>query len=316
MKNKYDRIPLPFGNSYAIADPLIIKFLDDMDINIVSILQDEDIHKEFLKEYKSWIARTDNNIMRGLEKYPYACFSNGTTEAFEKFYGKHSKRRFRFYKGEFVYHRLNCRNNGYDWEYIEDAPLDDNDVVIISLPFSDTGNRHTSMDVILDQCDELSIPVLLDCAYFGICGNIDFDLDRKCVTDVTFSLSKSLYCAPARIGMRLTKVDDDDPLFVTNKMGYVNRVSAYIGLQLINNFSADYIYQNYRSRQELYCEILDVEPSNCVLFGIGDHRWNEYNRDRETNRLSLYKYLSDDYADHVRKIANKKRETSENENTG
>lgn len=306
---------MPFRDSFAIADPSIVKFLNDIDINVTSIIQDENTHLEFLKKYKSWISETKNNVILGLENYPHACFTNGTTEAFEKFYAKHSKRRFRFFKGEFVYHRLNCRNNGSDWEYLDNAPLNGNDVVIISLPFSDTGNRHVSMDTILDQCDELKIPVLLDCAYFGICGNIEFNLNRKCITDITFSLSKSLYCAHARIGMRLTKIDDDDPLFVTNKMGYVNKISAYIGLQLINEFSADFIYNTYRSRQEQYCKILEVEPSNCVLFGIGGHRWNEYNRDRETNRLCLHKYLSSDHTDDIREIANKKRKLLKNANT-
>ena len=153
--------------------------------------------------------------------------------------------------------------------------------------------------------------MLLDCAYLGVCSGIDFNLDRECITDVTFSLSKTLYCAHARIGMRLTKEDDDDPLFVTNKAGYINRVSAYIGLQLLNSFSPDYIYDNYRAKQERCCEILDVEPSNCILFGIGDSRWNEYNRDRETNRLSLHKYLSNDnLEDEIKAIADEKRQNT------
>lgn len=308
MKNKYDKKHLPFGNAFAIADPDVVKFLENLEINIVKINQDDNILKNFLDRYVSWISETNNNIVSGLERYPHACFANGTTEAFEKFYAKHHKRRFRFFKGEYVYHRLNCRNNGYDWEYLDNAPLSGNDVVIMSLPFSDTGNSHISMDVVLDQCDELKIPVLLDCAYLGVCANIDFNLNRDCITDVTFSLSKALYCAHNRIGMRLTKEDDDDPLFVTNKAGYVNRLAAYIGLQLLNNFSPDYVYNKYRAKQEVCCEILGVKTSNCVLFGIGGSEWNEYNRDRETNRLGLHKYLSQDHTDELVKIADEKRQ--------
>ena len=311
MKNKYDKKHLPFGNAFAIADPLITTFLSNLNIDVTKVTQDQDVLKNFLDRYITWISETKNNNVTGLEKYPYACFANGTTEAFEKFYAKHHKRRFRFYKGEYVYHRLNCRNNGYDWEWLDDAPLDGNDVLMISLPFSDTGNTPKDLDLLLDQCDKLKIPVLLDCAYLGVCSGIDFNLDRECITDVTFSLSKTLYCAHARIGMRLTKEDDDDPLFVTNKAGYINRVSAYIGLQLLNSFSPDYIYDNYRAKQERCCEILDVEPSNCILFGIGDSRWNEYNRDRETNRLSLHKYLSNDnLEDEIKAIADEKRQNT------
>ncbi len=188
--------------------------------------------------------------------------------------------------------------------------VDRNDVVMISLPFSDTGNTPKDLELILDRCDKLKIPVLIDCAYLGVCSDIDFNFDRECITDITFSLSKSLYCAHARIGMRLTKEDDDDPLFVTNKAGYINKIAAHIGLQLINSFSPDYIYDTYRARQEEYCKILGVEPSNCVLFGIGDNRWVEYNRDRETNRLSIHKYLASNLTNEITEIANENRQNN------
>jgi len=310
MKNKYDKKHMAFGNAFAIADPLVVAVIDMLNINVNNILKDDNVLKQFLERYVLWISETNNNRVLGLENYPHACFANGTTEAFEKFYAKHHKRRFRFYKGEYVYHRLNCRNNGYDWEWLDDIPLDRNDVVMISLPFSDTGNTPKDLELILDRCDKLKIPVLIDCAYFGVCSDIDFNFDRECITDITFSLSKSLYCAHARIGMRLTKEDDDDPLFVTNKAGYINKIAAHIGLQLINSFSPDYIYDTYRARQEEYCKILGVEPSNCVLFGIGDNRWVEYNRDRETNRLSLHKYLASNLTNEITEIANEKRQNT------
>jgi histidinol-phosphate/aromatic aminotransferase/cobyric acid decarboxylase-like protein len=299
MTNKYDKAHMPFGSAFSIADPNVLK-LYTQDVNTAIAISDETVQSKFLNEYQAWIMATKNNCVIGLDEYKYACYSNGTTEAFDKFYAKHSKKRFRFFKGEFVYHRLSCRNNNYDWNYIEDDKLDSNDVVIISLPFSDTGNAHESLHTVLTTCEELKIPVLLDCAYFGICNDITFDLRYKCITDVTFSLSKSLYAAHLRIGMRLTREDDDDPLFVTNKIGYINRTSAYIGRMLLRNFSPDYIYNKYRDRQIKYCNILNVEPSNCVIFGIGDDRWNDYNRERETNRLSLHKYLVNDCSKEIK----------------
>jgi len=296
MKNK-------FGNAFSIADPTVLEILN-RPLNTLDAVDDPNIHTDFLNRYVEWIQSTKNNSVQGLGHFPHACFTNGTTEAFDKFYSKHSSRRFRFFKGEFVYHRLSCRNNGYDWKYIEDDILDKNDVVIVSLPFSDTGNKHEDLDKLLETCDILDIPVLLDCAYFGVCANIEIDLNHSCIKEVTFSLSKTFYSAYLRMGMRLTRIDDDDPLFVTNKMGYINRLSAYIGLRLLNTFSPDYIYDTYRERQIEYCKILDVESSNCVIFGLGDNRWDDYNRDGKTNRLSFHKFL---HRDCTEEIANEKR---------
>ena len=162
------------------------------------------------------------------------------------------------------------------------------------------------MENLLYNCYGMDIPVLLDCAYYGVCSNIDIDLTHPCIKEVTFSLSKTFYSAYLRIGMRLTREDDDDPLFVTNKMGYVNRLSAQIGKILLDNFSPDYVYDKYQATQIEICNILEVEPSNCVLFGIGDKTWNEYNRDRETNRLSFHKFLNKNNLDIIRSIKNEK----------
>lgn len=303
MANKYDRSHKPFGNAFAIADSVVLEKLN-VNFKVLDALSNDNIHTDFLSKYRNWIQSTKNNTVKGLNEFPYACFTNGTTETFDKFYAKHSTRRFRFFKGEFVYHRLSCRNNYYDWAYIEDDKLDKNDVVIVSLPFSDTGNKHEKLDYILRDCSALDIPVLLDCAYFGVCSGLNFDFTHDCIQTITFSLSKTFYSAYLRIGMRLTKEDDDDPLFVTNKMGYVNRASAYLGLTLLDNFGPDYIFNKFRQRQLVYCNTLDVEPSNCVLFGIGDRRWNEYNRNRETNRLSFHKFLAEDC---IEDIKNEKR---------
>ena len=303
MINKYDRRDKPFGNAFAIADTEVLQVLKT-NFSVPDILDDQCIHADFLKEYQTWIGTTKNNKVTGLEKFQYACFTNGTTEAFDKFYSKYSSKRFRFFKGEYLYHRLSLRNNNFKWEYLEDAPIGKNDAVIISLPFSDTGNRHDEMDAVLHICNTLDVPVLIDCAYFGVCSHIDFNFEHNCIKEITFSLSKSLYVANLRIGMRLTREDDDDPLFVTNKIGYINKLSAFIGSTLLKKFTPDYIFNKYRHRQIQYCQILNVDPSNCVLFGIGDSRWNDYNRDRSTNRLSFHKFLP---KDHASGIENEKR---------
>ena len=183
----------------------------------------------------------------------------------------------------------------------EDADLDANDAVVLSYPFADTGNRHKDHDWLLEQCTQLGIPVLLDCAYFGICHGLEFDVRYPCITDLAFSLSKTFPVAHARIGMRLTRVDDDDPGFVLQKSGYVNRVSCGLGLHLIGHFSPDYIYYSYKQEQLDFCHQLGVEPSACIIFGIGDDKYQEYNRGTQTNRLSFYRYL------HTRKLPDEGR---------
>ena len=283
-----DKRQMPYGESTAIKDPAAVAVIANVVPNF-----EVDRTTEFCTAYKEWIQTTALNKINGIDKFPYACYSNGTTEAFDKFYIKNRTRRFRCFKGEYVYHRLVWRNSWPDWKWLDDDGLESNDAVVISLPFSDTGNKHSLHDALLEQCTRLGVPVLVDCAYFGICSNLEFNFNQPCITDITFSLSKVFPVAHARIGMRLTKEDDDDSLFVVNKIGYTNRYGAQLGLELIKQFGPDYIADKYRDRQVSICNELNVQPSKTILFGIGGQEWQQYNRGTRTNRLSFNRVLNE-----------------------
>jgi hypothetical protein len=257
------------------------------------VLNDVELVEDFVQQYKSWISTSTNNKFIGLDNYQYACYSAATSEAFDKFYMKNSSKRFRCFRGEYIYHKIAWRDK-FAWAYIDDDELRTGDAVIISLPFADTGNKHISYDEVLDTCERLGIPVLIDCCYFGVCSDIEFNLNYECITDVAFSLSKAFPVAHARIGMRLTKEDNDDTLFAYNKPGlmYTNRLTASLGKRFITEFSPDYMYNTYREKQLEYCQLTSTTPSNTVFFGIGDKKWQKYNRGTDTNRLSFHRYLT------------------------
>jgi hypothetical protein len=252
-----------------------------------------DIKQKFLNLYRQWIQTSTLNTISGLEHFPVASFSAGTTEAFDKFYLKNLHRRIRYFRGEYMYHQVAGRQYFEEAKFVEDDDLDSNDVLVLSLPFSDTGNAHPDMEATLTKCSQLGIPVLLDCAYFGICSGIEFNLDHDCITDLTFSLSKTFPVPHLRIGMRLTRTDDDDALLVMNKTDYVNRLSCFVGVELLENFSPDMIYTRYQKSQLELCNKLGVTPSKCVIFGIDEsNQYPQYNRGGVTNRLCLSKYLN------------------------
>ena len=143
------------------------------------------------------------------------------------------------------------------------------------------------MEKIIKICDKKNVPVLIDCCYFSMCKGIDFDFNHKSIKAICFSLSKAFPVSRLRIGMRLTKSDDDDPLFFLNKLGLVNRNSSFIGLKLLKKFEFDYIYKKYVKLQKYHCAKMKLTPSNVVNLGVGGKKWNKYNRGGKTNRLCL-----------------------------
>ncbi len=282
-----DKRNMDFGSAFAIQDPATIKLLRQTfnftDLNSDSIID------EYLYEYDTWIKSGTLNVFTGLEDFKYKCYSNGTTESFDKFYMRNAKRRFRCYKGEYMYHKLAWRDK-FDWAWLEDAPLHKNDAVVISLPFADTGDKHSLYHELMRKCSNLDIPVLVDCAYYGSCRHIHIDLAYPCITDVTFSLSKTFPVAYARIGIRYTKVDDDDTMFVYHKINYNNKIGALLGLEYFKNFTPDYIPNKYVDKQTDFCNNIGVSPSKTVLFGVDNrNKYPQYNRGGTSNRLSFHR---------------------------
>ena len=289
-----DRKKLPYGGAHAVVSSTLSDLVNVMVKETIDegCLDNLQLQEQFLTAYKEWILATNLNTVKGLENFPIAAYCNGTSEGFDKFYLKNNTRRFRCFRAEYMYHQAAWRNYFPNWKLIDDEPLDSNDAVVISLPFSDLGGEHPETKNILTQCEKLNIPVLLDCAYFGICQDMTFDFTYSCITDITFSLSKFFPVPHLRIGMRLTRNDDDDSLLVLNKTSYTNRIGLGVGLKILAQFNADYICNTYRSAQINLCQQLSVDPSNCVIFGLDkDHYYNEYNRGLSTNRLCLAKYL-------------------------
>jgi hypothetical protein len=284
---------LPYGSIHSITNKELEDEVNDIISTVVKTgcLYDTNIHNLFLERFYNWILETKNNTVIGLENFQSKVFTNGSTEAFDKFYLKNKNRNLRYFNGEYMYHAAIGKSYFGNVTVLDDAPVDKNDVVVISLPFADTGDTHPQMDEVLTKCSELGVPVLIDCCYYGACADLTMDFNYSCITDITFSLAKSFPLGFIRVGMRLTRDDNNDPLFVYNKNNYVNRLGSAVGLELLNRYNPDYNYNTYKEAQQQFCIKLGVEPSKCVFFATSKNKFAEYNRGTESNRLCFSKYL-------------------------
>ena len=286
---------LPFGGASCVIDSqLSNQVIESIHSCADNCLDDENIQEEFLITYFNWVKSSKLNTFNNLDDFSQLSYSNGTTEGFDKFYINNSSRRFRVFRGEYMYHGATWKLGHPNWCYIEDASLEPTDAVIVSLPFSDTGNIHPNLADLLDQCMDLGVPVLIDCAFVGICGNIQFDFGHPAISDITFSLSKTFPVANLRIGMRCRRYDNDDGLIIHQKTNYNNRMGAAVGINLLKQFSVDYNFEKWRDRQIKFCNRLGVIPSNSVIFGLGGEPWQCYNRGTNSNRLCFSKWFTQD----------------------
>ena len=287
---------LPLAPAQCISHTLMSDKVASIISQVSTEYSTDSVLSNFLIKYRSWILSSNLNTVTGLDNFDVVCYSNGTTESFDHFYLRHSTKRFRCFKGEYLYHRLVWDSSlNYNWKFLEDDCLKINDAVVISLPFADTGNQHHLYNKdFLDECFALNIPVLLDCAFFGICQNIDFDFTHPAITDVCFSLSKTFPVNNIRIGIRFTRNNYFDGLSVYQNAGYVNLLGAAVGLKLLEEFNPDYTVINYKNKQLELCNYFKLTPSLSVIFGLdSEQRYNNYNRGMpNNNRICFSKYFN------------------------
>ena len=274
----------------SIPNRLIKNFI--MSLNPMKDLYDLSLGKNFLNEFVEWIQQSDLNQLHNLELFKYRTLTCGTIQIFDHFYLRHIRKRFRIFKGEFMYHKAVLKNGG-SVRFVEDGQLEKNDVLIMSVPFSDFGYQRHDTEEILEKCTKLKIPVLLDLAYYPITKDINLNLEHDCIETIGFSLSKAFYgCEWIRMGIRFQRQSIDDGIDVFNSVEMVNNVSISLSKSLIKEYSVDYNWNKYEKEYKTICKKLNLTETKCVLFGLGGKEYTECNRGGFVNRVTIADYYS------------------------
>ena len=268
-----------------ITDESVKKFI--LSLQPIDALYDNSLPSAFIDQFYNWILSSKKNTLEGLSEFSNKKLTAGSAQAFDHFYLAHKTRRFRFYRGEFMYHAA-CLKHGFNWEWLGEEPIKENDALIVSIPFSDTGVQHRQQ-AIFKYCEELGCPVLLDFAYYPCAKNIRLDLSRyPAIETLTFSISKAFYGAEfLRVGLRLQREDRDDGIDVFNSVDMHNRLSLRVASQLISHYSVDYNWDQYDAVYQKVCSEMNLEPTDCIMFGLGGEEYSQYNRGGHRNRVCI-----------------------------
>ena len=283
-----------FRGGRAIPDLQVKSFWENIDADELSnvITNNTNTAETFVDTFNEWIRGSKLNNIKGLLNYK--TFIAGTSQAFDTFWMRHHDKRFRCFQGEFFYHKANWKKF-HKWEYIDNRDIAWGDAVVISYPFSDYCKEHSEMKNILDRCEKSKVPVLIDCAYYVIAKDLDFDFSNySCVEDIVFSLSKGFYQAnKLRAGIRYSRYFRDDNIDMYNEWEQLNHVGAYLGTKLLNEFPPDYAVNLFKDRQLKYCEEHNLTPADCVSFAFGGDEYRDLNRGTDVNRLCIADQIGD-----------------------
>ena len=228
--------------------------------NITNIWHDCDID-EFINTYHEWIISCKNFKISGLQKFDRA-ITDGVTGAFYNFEQQYPSYKTVVFKGEYPFHR----DTGIT--VIKDlSEIKGNNKLIISYPFSASGDIFNNFSDIISHCNKLDIPVMLDMAYFGSVKLPKLNVNHSCIKMVAFSLSKTFATGKSRIGLcYYTKNNVIPPMSLLTSYKYVNQIAINIHMKLLNRFTSDYMYDKYSEKQKYIVNVLNVNASPTVFF--------------------------------------------------
>lgn len=251
-----------------------------------------DVQNEFLELYPEWIKSSQLNNFEGIDSFPFKYISLGVTQGIDDFvlYCLKNNKRLRMSNGEYGY-SFEISNHG---PVIENAPLEKGDALIISCPFSPTGDIHPAWDEIIETCNNLKIPVFVDAAFFGVCMGVNVNLNQPCIDTVSFSPTKGLNCGNLRTGITFThRQGKDCSLDILSKWHHGIHFHTYLAYNLMKNFGPDTIPKTYRTSQLAVCDRFGLTPSKTMMFGIGNNEWDYFTRSGVTNRVNIRNAIRD-----------------------
>jgi hypothetical protein len=266
-----------FSSGNSIKDQSVIDFIQHTNIN--KYLLKPHTVGDFENQFMKWIATGSRYTLQNLDMFKYVGVSAGTQEIFINYYLVNKNKRFRLFRGDYWWHMDIWSTADIQWAYIEDDDLQPNDICICSYPFALTGDKHENFDWLVDECNHKGIELLIDFIYLPNSNNVvNIDLSADCIKTITFSLSKTFPVQCAKIAVRMCKSKPSDPMQISNDENIGNRLSAGLGLEVINAFPVDYNVTKYLSKQEYWCNALGLKQSGVVHFGLGKD-YTSYGRD-------------------------------------
>ena len=123
MTNRYTYTG-PLNGGYAIQDKEVTAELKDFCMSTYEWHEFfaangvTDHREKFLEMFGRWIRSSELNVLKGLDAFPHVTQTNGTSEAFSMFMQRHNNKNFKFFKGDFMMHKVASNNMNVKWDWI------------------------------------------------------------------------------------------------------------------------------------------------------------------------------------------------------
>ena len=236
-------------------DSDINKFYDNFYQN--NPVHTQDLDNIFKSKFTQWISDHKFSKFEGLDAFPRLDIINGCTQFIDDLYQRCGT--LQIFENDYKYHwRLNP-----NIVYTTIETLDPSKELLISMPFPYYGDEHPDMQAILNECQQLHIPVHIDGAWISCIRDIHFNFDHPAIKTVGISLSKG-GMGGNRIGIRYARNTPEGAVTIMNDFNMNSQALVSMGIKFIDEIGPEYFWRKYELEYKQILVDFNLEGTKAI----------------------------------------------------
>lgn len=222
-------------------------------------IHSDDIAEEFKQSFKTFLLDHKMSRLSGIDAFPRLDVIHGCTQFIDDIYQRVGTNGVQIFENDYKYHwRLNP-----SIKYATLEHLDPSKELIIAMPFPAAGDVHPDMQLILDRCYSLNIPVHLDGAWLTCSRDIEFDFNHPAIRTFAVSLSKG-GLGTDRIGVRFSRDTPEGAISIMNDYNMSPKGMMHLGMKFMSQLGAEYFWRKYEQKYAKVCEDFNLQPTKAI----------------------------------------------------
>jgi len=255
---QYNEQWLQYGRPQPMYDNTINQFYDNFYKN--NPIHNSNLDQDFKDIFVEWLGNHKLNKLVGYDRFNRLDIVHGCTQFIDDIYQRIGNN-VMIFEGDYKYHwRL---NNNLKYTTIE--RLSQGKELLIAMPFPSIGDVHPDMDLILDECFRLKIPVHIDGAWLSCSRDIEFDFNHPAIQSFAISLSKG-GMGGNRIGVRFARETPKGAVTIMNDFNMNSQALVSMGIEFIKTFGPEYFWNKYSDKYYQVCKDFNMKPTKAIPF--------------------------------------------------
>ena len=218
-------------------------------------------YNDFINAFENSLQQNQSISITGLDQFKQKDVIIGCQHFIDELIMTHGLENIQLFKGGYNYYKKLDSNI----KYVTLETLQKGKPLILEYPFPAYSTEHPQYNEIIKKCNELEIDLYLDCAWLPSAWDLQLNLNQTCIKGIAISLSKCFGLHWSRIGVRWSRNERKDSIWLQNEHRMISIPNLMIGKYYLDRVPMDYLVQKYKTKYHEICNELNLKAGKIIL---------------------------------------------------